>query len=195
MTTFTQEPSEDDVFTALRAFLQDVLPPQQTSPILVRHVVIVGQENRVPEPTAQNYVVMTPLRLPRLSTNYNTLATLGVDAKTRQSAQVVIQLDVHGPEAFDNCARISTLFRDGFAYDFFQAVNPAIAPLFADDPRQVQFVDGEKQYEDRWIVEANLQVNFTLTRTTESARALTLDIIDVETDPADWPNSTASASP
>jgi len=192
MTTFIQEPTEDDVFEALRAFLQDVLPPQTASPF-VGHVVVVGQENRVSEPSETNYVVMTPLRMPRLSTNFNELQALGAEAKTRQSAQVVIQLDVHGPESFNNSARISTMFRDSYAVEFFESYDD-IAPLFADDPRQAQFVSGEKQYEDRWIVEANLQVNFTLTRVTESARTLAVGIVDVETNPASWPNSTASAT-
>lgn len=192
MTTFTQAPTEDDVFAALRAFLQDVLPLQSTGPD-VAHVVIVGQENRLPEPLADNYVVMTPLRMPRLSTNFNELAALGLQAKTTQSAQVVIQLDIHGPEAFNNANRISTLFRDGYAVDFFAAYS-AISPLYADDPRQAQFVDGEKQYEDRYVIEANLQVNFTLTATAESARTLTVGLIDVETNPDHWPNSTVTAT-
>lgn len=190
MTTFTQSPTEDDVFTALRAFLQDFLPPIDGD---TKHEVIVGQENRVPEPLQANYVVMTPLRMPRLATNFNELADLGLTARTTQNTQVVMQLDVHGPEAFNNAARISTLFRDPYATEFFEAY-PAIAPLFADDPRQAQFVDGEKQFEDRYIIEANLQVNFTVTRATQSARELTVGIVSVETNPDSWPNSTATAT-
>lgn len=193
MTTFTLSPTEDDVFEALGNFLQDILPPSATSPAVVKFEVVVGQENRVPEPTQQNYVVMTPLRMPRLSTNFNQLASLGLQATTRQNAQVVIQLDIHGPEAFNNANRVSTLFRDAYAVEFFEDY-PEIAPLFADDPRQAQFVDGEKQYEDRYIIDANMQVNFTVTRVTESARTLTVGLVDVETNPDSWPNSTASAT-
>lgn len=192
MTTITLTPTEDDVFTALGNFLQDILPPITTSP-LVKHRVVVGQENRTPEPAQSNYVVMTPLRFPRLSTNFNDLTGNGLTARTRQATQVAIQLDIHGPEAFNNAARVSTLFRDGYAVEFFAAYS-GISPLFADDPRQAQFVDGEKQYEDRYIIEANLQVNFTVSRTTESARTLTVGLIDVNTDPDDWPNSTATAT-
>lgn len=192
MTDFTLSPTEDDVFEALRAFLQDILPVQTSSP-LVKHVVIVGQENRVPEPVEDNYVVMTPLRMPRLATNFNDFDGLTLEATTRQAAQVVIQLDIHGPQAFNNANRVSTLFRDGYAVDFFETF-PDISPLFADDPRQAQFVSGESQYEDRYIVEANLQVNFTMTRATTSALTLTVDIIDAETPVASWPNGVASAT-
>lgn len=197
MTTFTAVPTEDDIFTALRAFLQDILPPQATSPALVGFVVVVGQENRVPEPQEDNYIVLWPLRMPRLSTNFDELIGSGLQrglvGSARQPAQVVIQIDVHGSQAFTNAMRISTMFRDGYAVDFFEAY-PDIAPLFADDPRNATFISGEKQFEDRYVVEANLQVNFTMTRTTTSALTLTVDIIDAETPVASWPNGVASAT-
>lgn len=200
MTTFTQAPTEDDVFTALRAFLQDILPvqtPASGPTPAVPHIVVAGQENRVPEPTQVNFVVFIPLRMPRLATNFEQLAGSGPDhglvQSLTQNTEVVFQIDVHGPEAFNNANRISTLFRSSYAVDFFEQYS-AIAPLFADDPRQAQFTDGEKQYEDRYIVEAHLQVNFTVTAVAQSARTLTVDIIDVETPVDSWPNSTATAT-
>lgn len=190
MTTFALTPTEDDVFEALRAFLQDILPPIDDA---TAHEVIVGQENRVPEPTQPNYVVFIPLRMPRLSTNFEQLTDEGLVRSMRQAAQAVFQLDVHGPQAFNNANRISTVSRSSYAAEFFEARGEPIAMLFADDPRQAQFVSGEKQYEDRYIIEANLQVNFTMTAVAQSARALSVDLIDVETNPDHWPNSTATA--
>lgn len=190
MTTFTQTPSEDDVFKAIRFFLQDILPPENDT---TKFVVVVGQENKVSEPKEDNYIVMWPLRMPRLSTNFVSHDGVAQEQSTRQAAQVTIQLDVHGAQAFNNSMRISTLFRDGYAVGFFEQF-PEIAPLYADDPRNAQFVSGEDQYEDRYVIEANLQVNFTLTATAESARTLTVGLIDVETNPDHWPNSIASAT-
>jgi hypothetical protein len=54
-------PAESDVVTALRSFLLSVLPAGTS--------VILGQVNRVPEPAGEDFVVMVPLRRPRLSTN------------------------------------------------------------------------------------------------------------------------------
>lgn len=194
MTTFTQSPTENDVLSMLRSFLQDILPPQAPS---VGFVVVVGQENRVPEPVEDNYIVMWPLRFPRLATNFEQLAGTGPDRglvqTIRQNTEVVVQLDIHGTEAFNNAARFTTLFRSSYAVEFFEAQGLPIAPLFAGDARQAQFVSGEKQYENRYIVEANMQVNFTVTAVTQSARELAVDIIDVETPPLSWPNSTATA--
>lgn len=198
MTTFTLTPTEDDVFKALGDFLQDILPPQDPagSPIEL-FIVVAGQENRVPEPKQKNFIVFIPLRMPRLATNFEHLVGTGPQQglvqSIRQNTEVVFQIDVHGPEAFNNANRISTLFRSSYAADYFEAKGKPIAPLFADDPRQAQFTDGEQQYEDRYIIEAHLQVNFTVTAVTQSARELAVDIIDVETPPLSWPNSTATA--
>lgn len=182
-------PTEDDIYNGLRAFLQNVLPLQSTGPD-VGHVVIVGQVNRVSEPSEDNYVVMWPLRMPRLSTNVERLATLGLLATFEQSSQCVMQLDLHGPEAFNNASIVSTMFRSSYAVEFFEARGSTIAPLFADDPRQMPFTSGEQQYESRYVVEANLQVNQTITAIAQSAQSLELETIDVETDPDSWPNTT-----
>lgn len=54
-------PTEDDVMDALQAFLQGVLPDGIQ--------VFQAQANRVPEPSANNFVEMTPILRTRLSTN------------------------------------------------------------------------------------------------------------------------------
>ncbi len=53
--------TETQVLTALRSFLLAILPSGVD--------VIKGQDNRVPEPIAPDFVVMTPLTQPRLGTN------------------------------------------------------------------------------------------------------------------------------
>lgn len=79
--------------------------------------------------------------------------------QAEQRNEITFQLDVHGPGSADNAEIISTLLRDQYAWYFMQALDPAIAPLHADDPRQMPFVNGEGQYETRWVVEARLQAN------------------------------------
>jgi hypothetical protein len=53
--------TEVQIFTALRGFLLSVLPPGVEC--------IKGQDNRVSEPAAQDFVVMTPILRERLETN------------------------------------------------------------------------------------------------------------------------------
>lgn len=59
----TLAPNQDDVFTVLRTFLLGVLPAGTK--------VFQSQINRVSEPSDANFVVMTPLRTPRLGTNFH----------------------------------------------------------------------------------------------------------------------------
>jgi hypothetical protein len=95
-----------------------------------------------------------------------------------QETMIVFQLDVHGPNSSDNAQIITTLFRDAFAVDFFNQFGN-ISPLYADDPKQIPFINAESQYEYRWVIEAHLQADqvvlglpqqfaSTVTLTTES---------------------------
>lgn len=182
----TITPSEDDIFSVLRAFLVEILP----API----EVVRGQDNRVPQPSIDNYVVFWPLRMPRLSTNLEALdQNTGTQQTLTQAAELVVQIDVHGSASFSNSGIISTTVRSSYAVEFFKTISEVVAPLHADEPRQMPFITAEQQYEDRWIVEAHLQVNFTTTATAQSADTLTLDVISAETDPANWPNATITA--
>lgn len=97
-----------------------------------------------------------------------------------QPSEYVIQLDVHGPLSQDNAQTITTLFRDAFGVDFFQAQNSGIAPLYADDPRQVPFINAENQYEDRWIVEAHIQVNAAVAASQQFADILSIQLVEVQ---------------
>lgn len=98
--------------------------------------------------------------------------------------EVVYQLDVHAatPGASADLAQtITTMFRDPFAYDLMQALNPAVAPLHADDPVQVPFENAENQYETRWVVEAHMQVNQVVSGMSQQfAAALAVDLVDVD---------------
>lgn len=59
-------PTQDDVQKAVRAFLLTVLPAGVDA--------IIAIENRVPEPSATSFVVMSPLRMKRLATNVDSSA-------------------------------------------------------------------------------------------------------------------------
>lgn len=76
-----------------------------------------------------------------------------------QPTRLIYQLDVYGAGSGDHAQVISTLFRDEYATQRFPT---SIQPLDCSDPRQMPFITGEAQYEDRWIVEASLQANITI---------------------------------
>jgi hypothetical protein len=95
-----------------------------------------------------------------------------------QSTEFVMQVDVHGPSSGDNAQVISTLFRDGYAVD--QLDGTGVTPLFAEEPRQMPFITGADQYEDRWTVDLHMQVNPVVTVPQQYADALDVDIVSVD---------------
>lgn len=110
--------------------------------------------------------------------------TLAAGLKTMmQASQAVVQLDVHGPNSASFAQIISTVFRSETATEAFALLNAAIAPLFADDPRQMPFHDGEQQYETRYIIEANFQVNQTVAIGQQFAQELEVTTLSVEVQP------------
>jgi len=71
-----------------------------------------------------------------------------------QDTDIVVQLDVHGPSSADNAQRISTLFRDAYGVAQFA---PNLAPLYTSDPKQMPFITGEDQYDNRWTLDLHLE--------------------------------------
>jgi hypothetical protein len=153
--------TQANILTVLGNFLSAILPNTVA--------IIIGQQNRVPEPIGSDYVVMTPLFKERLSTNVDIYNGALLTETIEQDTEVTMQLDVHGPNSADNAQIISTLFRDEYATDFFTASGYNMAPLYADDPKQLPFTNGEQQVEQRWTIDAVMQVNPTITLTPQFA--------------------------
>lgn len=147
-----QTVTETDIMTALRTVLLGILPSG--------YDVLRSQANRVPQPKGPDFVMMTPLRYARLSTNRTSWAGLTpTTVNVATPTQVDVQLDVYGPKAQDMGTLIHMLFRDAFMCDQFTAANALIQPLDASAPQQTAFVNAEAQYEDRRILTVSLQVN------------------------------------
>ncbi len=72
---------------------------------------------------------------------------------------VTVQIDLHGPNAGDNTAIVEAALRDGYGTQWFEEAFPGVTPLYADNRGQVPFINDSKQYEDRWVVDAHLQID------------------------------------
>lgn len=174
MPVSSMTPTEREILTALRTFILAILPSGVE--------VVQGQDNRVPEPTSLDFVVMTPLAQQRLSTNVDTYsATLTSpfsQVEITADTQYGVQLDIHGPNASTYTMQLALLWRDSYATD--NIGDALVTPLYADDPHQAPFINGENQYETRWVVTVYMQVNPVVTAPQESAT--TLDITLYEAD-------------
>jgi hypothetical protein len=208
--------TQSNIQTALISFLASAMPSGME--------IVEGQDNRVPEPVGQDFIVFTIMRRDRLSTNVDAFADCaftasisgnimdvtavqigtvaagnlvfgsGIAVGTRvsgtltgtggigtylvsvsqtigseqmaagsftalQAVNAMIQIDVHGPNSSDNAQIITTLFRDDYAYQIMRQSGFDVAPLHADDPKQIPFINAEQQYEYRWVIEAHMQAN------------------------------------
>lgn len=83
-----------------------------------------------------------------------------------QPTRVHLQLDFHSAsvgDAADMATIISAFFRSEIASDaFIGAMTPGVSPLYADDPRQMPFINAEQQVESRWVMDAFVQCNFAI---------------------------------
>lgn len=173
--------SDDDVFTALRSFILDVLPALAASGgVNVRQ----GQQNDVPMPPGPDFIIITPISRVGLATTVrdyfpsdDPAPALGTRETTRQT-QAGVFINFYGPNSTDNAQIFNTLFRDLYGCDFLRPYH--VQPLSCDDGKQMPLTDGEKQYEQRWVVTAYLQVNPTVSTPQEFADTTTIDIVEAD---------------
>ena len=165
--------TESNVFTALRAFILAAAPDVNEC--------VQGQQNAIAGPASDNYVVMWPTSRQRLATNNReydpNTGIRGVSAST----QVVVQIDVHGSKCADITQRITTLFRDVYATEFFKSLDLGVTPLYCDDGKQLPFSTGEKSWENRWVLYAELQITPTVSTTYQFADTLGPELVEVDT--------------
>jgi hypothetical protein len=173
MTALPIDLTDDDFMTALRTFILSVLPTGVE--------VFQSQANRVAEPIGPDFIMMTPAGRVRLATNVDLWDKTDPDPDTLTIAaatQLTVQLDCHGPNGSDFAQTISTLWRDDYGC---QNLDPtgAIAPLYATDPNQMPFINGENQYENRWVLSVVMQGTPTISTPQEFAAIVTATIVPI----------------
>lgn len=173
MTNFALSVTQDAIFTELRSFLLTIIQPGYPT-----IEVIQGQVNRVPEPAVDDFIVMWPIHNGRLSTNVDTWDTTipaPVSIMSERDTQMTFQLDIHGQYGADIAQIVATLWRSEYGVS---AINGAIfTPLYASDGRQVPFVNGEGQYENRWIMTLELQTKPQVSTPMEFADTIAATVI------------------
>ena len=97
-----------------------------------------------------------------------------------EATEIIIQLDVHGPQGGDTSQIITTTFRDGYGVEFFAALDIDLSPLYADDALQVPFPNQEAQWENRWVIRAHLQANPRVSVAQQFADTAEVEVISVQ---------------
>lgn len=96
--------------TALRAFLLAILPPETP--------VLLARQNRMAAPDGPFALMTVLLHQPLATSATRYTATSRI---ILQQQDMTVQVSLFGPEAADNLHRISTLFQNGWAAEFFTA--------------------------------------------------------------------------
>lgn len=166
--SLTVSPTQLDIYTAVQAFIMGILP------LDLAHVIQLD-DNRDAMPLGP-FVGMRLVVDRRLRTNVNSW-----DANENQTyemgMQAEMQLDVYGPLAGDWSVIVSTLWRDDYAC---LALAPNCQPLHADEGTRAPLVNGEEQYELRYIVRAQLQYNPVVSTVVQSATVAEITPINVD---------------
>ncbi|HDL7834733.1 TPA: hypothetical protein PXP42_000348 [Yersinia enterocolitica] len=76
--------------------------------------------------------------------------------------QADIQVDIYGDNAGDRAISLETLFRTGYAYDAIKSIDERVAPLYSSEAIQAPMINGENQWQERYIVTVSLQVHITI---------------------------------
>lgn len=140
--------TETDVFTALRALILSIIDCE----------VIRGLVNRVATPR-NGFIAITPNGLLRMATNTTTYNPQQNQQFLQQNTQITIQIDCYGKQSADWAVMLMTVLRSEYASTVFTDSGFDIQPLYASEPNQLPLVDGEQQYEERWMLQAILQSN------------------------------------
>lgn len=153
--------TESQLYTALRTFLIGVLPC----------AVVQGQQNRVAMPVG-DFVTMTSLGTAGLSTDKATYQPQASTQTHQRSTRWDVQLDFYGANAADYANLVATLMKSDYACSQIEASGLSMDPLYAEEPRQIPFVNAENQYEKRWSVQCAFQFNPTVVVAQQFAASL-----------------------
>lgn len=159
----------DSLFIALRAFILSLIPSIE---------VIQGLGNNVPMPAGQ-FVSLTAGGQRRLRTNQDTYDSVTETRSAEMGTEYRIQIDCYGPDSSDQSTKICTMFQDMYACDFLLPYG--CQPLSAGDPVQSALINGEENYEQRWMFAAMLQFNPITTVSQEFADILYVNMANADT--------------
>jgi hypothetical protein len=148
--------NEDEAFDALWGFVASLFD------VTYQPNIFKGFQNQTATPNnttagTGSYVVIQPgikVRQDQARRDYD--ATNGLVNVTRGTTYSY-QVDCYGQDGANNADIISIAWRSMWACD--QLAGSIITPLYADEPEQLNLVNGENQFEQRFMAKLYLQTN------------------------------------
>ena len=169
--------TEDQAITQLRALMLWALPGIS---------VVQGQQNMVPMPTG-NFIILTPLHLSALGVSTRTYDRSNSLGLSNQGKDWHVQIDCYGETAADMASTIATLFRSPAATEWMEQyatdnnLSQRLQILYADDARNMPFINEASNYEWRWSLDVHLHINQTVSTPQQFAEQLAIGTVEVDT--------------
>lgn len=149
----TLTPTEDQVFDAMWEWVASLFD------VSLHGQIFKGFQNMTSTPYG-SYVVISPGVKQRQDQGRRAYDSANELALAMRHTTYSYQVDAFGPNAPDWADIISTSWRSMWACD--QLDGKVITPLYADEPQQLNFGNGENQYEQRFSSRLFAQVNQTV---------------------------------
>ena len=150
MSSAIVSPSEDEMFDALWGFISGLFDPSLAAQF------IKGYQNLTSTPLG-TYCVISPGVLVRLNQGQRSYDASGSLLNVQRNSDYYYQVDCYGPQGPDWANIISAAWNS--LYSTIVLADAPITPLYADEPQQLNIVNGELQYEQRYMTKLHLQTN------------------------------------
>lgn len=121
--------------------------------------VFKGFQNMTATPAGVSYVVISPgirVAQDQMRRAYDITNGLQIVQKHRT---YYYQVDCFGPKGPDWADMLSAAWHSPWVADYAQANNLPFAPLYADDAQQLNIVNSESMYEQRFMTKLYVQIN------------------------------------
>jgi len=146
----TLRPSEDEVFDTLWGWVASLFDSTLASQI-------AKADQNATSTLYNTYALIRPGVREPLNQTIRTYDSVGQTVSNELHTGYWYQVDCYGPEAPDWANTIATMWRTMWTMDALAGM--ALVPLYADVPQQLNIVNGEGQYEQRYMVKLHAQVN------------------------------------
>lgn len=153
---------EENIYNELWAYLTELFP---TSP------VIQGLQNNTPLPIDAIVMTLMPYTQDLDQARYEHDGDIQ-ESLVQGSKLQMMQLDFYGTQAYDKAMKTATLWRSQHSTNILQGVQP----LYANNPKNLEYVNEQDQYEKRFLLEIALQYNPHYTYAEQSSTTAAIDI-------------------
>lgn len=160
-----------DIETAIKNYVNKFTGMDKT-------LIYIGFQNRVPLPNAKNYCIVTVYNMNRLGTPIERYDSLQSAYYITQHYQANVQIDFYGADARENASKMVTTSRTLIGANYLKTYQ--IQPLYCEEARRIQNVTGERQYEDRYMTDFNIEFDGVVSVSQDGFKEAKLNLIKVE---------------